>query len=90
MKFPYMKIKWGDTVAQGLALLPHSKKVAGSRLGLGCGTRLGPGSGTFLCGVCMFSLCLRGLFTGYSGFLPQSKNMLRLIGDSKLPVGVNV
>ena len=30
------------------------------------------------------------VFTGYSGFLPQSKNMLRLIGDSKLPVGVNV
>uniref|UniRef100_A0A3P8SX42 Uncharacterized protein n=1 Tax=Amphiprion percula TaxID=161767 RepID=A0A3P8SX42_AMPPE len=30
------------------------------------------------------------VFSGYSGFLPQSKNMLRLIDHSKLPVGVNV
>ncbi len=41
----------------------------------------------------MFSSCLRGFslgtpgFSGYSGFLPQSKDMqVRLIGDSKLPV----
>ena len=33
------------------------------------------------------------VFSGYSSFLPQSKHMqtgVRLIGDSKLPVGVNV
>ncbi len=31
------------------------------------------------------------VFSGYSGFLPQSKDMqVRLIGDSKLPVGVIV
>ncbi|KAF7654263.1 hypothetical protein LDENG_00072160 [Lucifuga dentata] len=36
----------GGTVAQWLALLPHSKQVLGSR----------PTS-SFLCGVCMFSLC---------------------------------
>ncbi|MEQ2244972.1 hypothetical protein ILYODFUR_022712 [Ilyodon furcidens] len=30
------------------------------------------------------------VLTGYSGFLPQSKNMtVRLIGLSKLPIGVN-
>ncbi len=29
--------------------------------------------------------------SGYSGFLPQSKDMqVRLTGDSELPVGVNV
>uniref|UniRef100_A0A3Q1GNI0 Cytidine deaminase n=1 Tax=Acanthochromis polyacanthus TaxID=80966 RepID=A0A3Q1GNI0_9TELE len=28
--------------------------------------------------------------SGDSGFLPQSKNMLRLIGDSNLSVGVNM
>ena len=31
------------------------------------------------------------VLSGYSDFLPQTKNMpIRLIGDSKLPVGVNV
>merc|ERR1712237_17615 len=33
------------------------------------------------------------VLSGFSGFLPQSKDTLigvRLIGDSKLPVGVNV
>uniref|UniRef100_A0A3Q3L7W5 Uncharacterized protein n=1 Tax=Mastacembelus armatus TaxID=205130 RepID=A0A3Q3L7W5_9TELE len=33
------------------------------------------------------------VFSGYSGFLPQSKDMqvgFRLIGDSELPVGVSV
>merc|ERR1712035_232177 len=31
------------------------------------------------------------VLSGFSGFLPQSKDMhVRLIGDSKLPVGVNV
>ena len=32
-----------------------------------------------------------GLLPGFSGFLPQTKNMqMRLFGDSKLPTGVNV
>ena len=35
------------------------------------------------------SPCAAWVFTGYSGFLPQSKNMLRLTGNSKLSVGVN-
>uniref|UniRef100_A0AAQ5Y7R6 Potassium voltage-gated channel, KQT-like subfamily, member 2a n=1 Tax=Amphiprion ocellaris TaxID=80972 RepID=A0AAQ5Y7R6_AMPOC len=30
------------------------------------------------------------VFSRFSGFIPQSKNMLRLIGNSKLSVGVNV
>ena len=35
----------------------------------------------FLCEVCMFSLCMQGLFSG-SSFLPLSKNMwVRLIGE---------
>lgn len=47
------------------------------------------------CGVCMLSLCLRGFPSGYSGFLPPSKDkhpvsMLGLIADSELPKGVNV
>ncbi len=38
----------------------------------------------------MFSPCLRG-YSQYFGFLPHSKDeLIRLIGDSKLPVGVNV
>ena len=75
--------KTGDMVAQGLALLPHSKKVAGSRP---------PWS--WVWDLSVWSLHVlpvsAWVFSGYSGFLPQSKNMLRLIGDSKLPVGVNV
>ena len=30
------------------------------------------------------------VFPRFSSFLPQSKNMLRLISDSKLSIGVNV
>merc|ERR1712212_763341 len=46
----------GDgTVAQWLALLPHSTKVQGSNPGR---------SRSFLCGVCMFSPCLRGFPPG--------------------------
>ncbi len=37
------------------------------------------------CGVCMFSLCLHG--TPASSHSPKT---CRLIGDSKLPIGVNV
>ena len=36
------------------------------------------------------SPCAAWVLSGFSGFLPQSKNMLRLIGDSELSVGVNV
>lgn len=61
-----------------LALLPHSKKVLGSVFG-------------FYCAVWRFSPCLRGVFSVYSGSLPQSTDMqVRLIGHSKLPVGLNV
>ncbi|MEQ2300409.1 hypothetical protein AMECASPLE_025137 [Ameca splendens] len=44
----------------------------------------------FLHGACIFSprACM-GYLTGYSGVLPQSKNMtVRLINLSKLPLGV--
>ena len=43
------------TVAQWLALSPHSTKVLGSNPGR---------SRSFLCGVCMFSPCLRGFPPG--------------------------
>lgn len=33
---------------------------------------------------------LYGVFSGYSGFLPQPENMHGVIIDSKLAVGVNV
>ena len=47
--------------------------------------------GAFLCGVCMFSLLYAWVLSGYSGFLPLSKNMhVRLNGDSKLSLGVSV
>ena len=39
----------------------------------------------FLCEVCMFSPCQSGVFSMYSGFLPQSKDVhikVRVIGDS--------
>lgn len=58
-----------------LALLPNSKKVLGSVFG-------------FHCAVWRFPPCLRGEF---SGSLSQSTDMqVRLIGHSKLPVGLNV
>lgn len=44
----------------------------------------------FLCGVCMFFLCLFAFF-GFASFLPQSKKMhVRLIGNSELSMDVNV
>ena len=75
---------WGDTVEQGLALLPHSKKVAGSRP---------PWS--WVWDLSVWSLHVlpvsAWVLSGFSGFLPQSKNMhVRSIGDSKLSLGVNV
>ncbi|KAF7648941.1 hypothetical protein LDENG_00149760, partial [Lucifuga dentata] len=53
------------TVAQWLALSPHSKKVLGSTPGWGR---------AFLCGVCMFSLCLCG-FPLSAPVSPTIKNM---------------
>ena len=49
----------------------------------------------FLCGVCMFSLCLHGflwVFSRYSGFSPKTCELKVswLIGHSKLPQSVNV
>jgi len=47
-----------NVVKQWLALSPHSKKALGSNPGR-------PGhSRSFLCGVCMFSSCLRGFTPG--------------------------
>lgn len=41
--------------------------------------------------LCMFSLERELFFSGYSGFLPPSEGMnIRLAGDSKLSVTVNV
>ena len=70
----------GSTMVWWSALLPHSKKVAGLNHGRG---------------LSVWSLhvlpVLAWVSSGYSGFLPQSKNMhVRLIGGSKLPVGVGV
>ena len=64
----------GSTVVWWLALLPCTKKFPGSSL---------------------WSLhvlfVLVWVSSGYTGFLPRSKNMhVRLIGDSKLSVGVIV
>merc|ERR1712168_1587011 len=58
---------WASTVAQWLALQPHSKKVLGSIPSWGK-------AWAFLCGVCMFSPCLRGFPPG-TPVSPTSKNM---------------
>lgn len=65
----------GGMMVQQLALSPHSKMV--------------PYEGrVFLCVVCMFFPFLP---FRCSGCLPKSKDMqVRLIGHSKLPVGVNL
>ena len=63
----------------GGALLLHSKKDLAST----------PRAGrAFLCGVCMFSSCLRGFSPGTPASSHSPKTCM--IGDSKLPVGVNV
>ena len=65
-------------MAWWLALLPHSKKVPGSN----------PSRGLSVWSLHVLPV-LAWVSSGYSGFLPQSKDMhVRLIGDSKLPVGV--
>ena len=46
---------------------------------------------SFLCGVCMFSPCMRGFSPGTPASSHHPKNMhVRLIGDSKLSLGVSV
>lgn len=65
--------KLGCMGAQLLALLAHSLKI--------------PRLGNFLCGVCMFSLCSVG--SHWVLWFPPVQEHLRLIGDSKLCVGVN-
>src|SRR4029434_677244 len=71
------------TVAQVLALLPHSKKVIGSIPAwgaVGSGGEVLPGpsvlrwaiSRAFLCGVCMFSPCSQGVSSTKN---PNRKNM---------------
>ncbi len=69
-----------DRAAQWLALLPHSKRVLGSKPGWGR---------TSLCGVCMFSPCLRGFPLGTPASF-HSPTTCRLICGSKLPVGVSM
>ena len=65
--------------------------VASQQEGLGFDSRLG--RGVFLCGVCMFSPCLRGFSPGTpaSSHSPKTCRLgARLIGESKLSVGVSV
>ena len=66
-------------MVQWLALSPHSKKVQGSN----------PSQDVSVWSLHAFPVSA----WFYSGFLPQSKNIEaggKLIGDSKLPEGVNV
>ncbi|MEQ2251209.1 hypothetical protein ILYODFUR_008552 [Ilyodon furcidens] len=66
-------------VLQSVALLPCSGKVLSSTCSLGS--------------FCVEFACSPvhvWVFSRYSGFLPQSKNMtVRFIGLSKMPLGVN-
>ncbi|MEQ2293992.1 hypothetical protein AMECASPLE_039279 [Ameca splendens] len=72
-------LKEGCTVPQLVVLLPCSKKVLGSTSGRG------------LSAWSLHVLPVHAwVLSGYSDFLPQSKNMpVRLIGLSKLLLGVN-
>lgn len=61
------------------ALSPHSKKVLGSV----------PGQDLSMWNLHVLPMCM-WVFSRYSGF-PKSRDMhIRLIGDSELPLGVNV
>ncbi|MEQ2234358.1 hypothetical protein ILYODFUR_031089, partial [Ilyodon furcidens] len=69
----------------------YCKATVGSTVALqqeGCGVRLLAGG---LSALSLHVLPVHAwVLTGYSGFLPQSKNMnVRLIGLIQLPVGVN-
>ena len=66
-------------VAQWLALLPHSARDPGSI----------PSLGHCLCGVCMFSLCLRGFPLGAPVSFHSLKTVLvRCIGHAKFSLSV--
>ena len=67
------------TVAQWLALLPHSARDLG----------LNPGLGYCQCGVCTFSLCLRELPPGVPVSFHSTKDVLvRCIGHVKFSLSV--
>ena len=70
---------WGCTVVWWLALSPHGKRVP-------C---LIPSWGLSVWSLHVLPMYV-WVLSGYSGFLPPSKNMdIRLIGDSKLSLGVS-
>ncbi len=93
MLFQFTVQRRGSTVVKWLTLPPHSKRVLGFE------------PTGFLCGVYMFSFCLCVFSLGTPasslssntvcvfslGTLASShnSNTCRLIGDSKLPIGVN-
>ena len=75
----YVKVR-GCTVVWWLAPSPHSERVPGSI----------PSWGLSVCSLHVLPV-YAWVLSGYSGFLPPSKNMhVRLFGDSKLSLGVNV
>ena len=79
-QFSLYKFDQDCTVVWWLAPSPHSKKVPGSTSGWG---------------LSVWSLHVLPVYTwvlsGYSDFLPPSKDMhVRLIGDSKMSLGVSV
>lgn len=66
---------------------PHSKKVLGLKQSACSDLSLWD-----LCVVCPLVLCCVWVLSRFSSFLPQSKAMygVRLTGDSKFAIGVNV
>ena len=64
-------------MVQWLALSPHSKKV------------LGPSQDVSVWSLHVLPVSV-WVYSGYSSFLPQRRGGGRLIGYSKLPVGVSV
>lgn len=64
----FFRLDW-----EWFALSPYGKKVE----------HWNPGTGTFLCGVCHFSLCLCGLSLGTSSS-PHSPNKQKLLGKLEL------
>jgi len=76
---PRLMVSMGGTVAQWLALLPHSARDPGSI----------PGWGHCLCGVCMFSQCLCGFPLGAPVSSHNPKDMLvRCIDHAKFSLRV--
>ena len=75
-KEPICNNAGSGTVAQWLALLPHSVRDPGSI----------PSLGHCLCGVCRFSPCLRGFPPGAPVSSHSPKDVLvRCIGHAKFP-----